>query len=329
MKKLEKCVKLRAEKKAKVDLSPGVRPVYYMDDSPGAKELDMPADKPEPNSDIKMLSSLKILDDKDHDGKPIMMYTEDDEFAFCKCGVGDRIGKSKWIKKHSHTLKKAMAMHLNMARGKKKRGRSCKYICSGYRKDPLTKKVSYYAFEQWASNRAAYNLKIRIRKLVSDIEEFALNYLLASDLSAFAKIREEGKLEDVLITGAKGKFTQMALAKKYWSPLHLDDDFFPTALSCYSPSSVNSGNVNEILYYFVFPTLGVAVPMRSMDMLVFNSRIPHCATNYRKDDAYIFSFFTSAKTTLTQTALTKGQELEQSPDERDNKKRKMTHTLKK
>ena len=36
---------------------------------------------------------------------------------------------------------------------------------------------------------------------------------------------------------------------------------------------------DEIVVYFCFPTLGVAIPMRPGDFLLFNSTIPHCISS--------------------------------------------------
>ena len=39
-------------------------------------------------------------------------------------------------------------------------------------------------------------------------------------------------------------------------------------------------NINDdIVVYFCFPTLGVAVPLRPSDFLLFNALIPHCVSS--------------------------------------------------
>jgi hypothetical protein len=304
-KQLEKVIQRKSKKDYPVNIRPNSKPSYYQDDTEGHQELKFPQDNPEPNCMIKKVSSLEIWDEPPtSDGKPIMMLDKQNQMAFIKCCAADRICEADWKRLHVHTLQKAMKLHQNMLRGKKKRGKSKKYICSGKRRNPKNTKIGYYAFLKWVNKKTRNNLKLRIRKLVAAVEASALNYLWHSDLNTFAKIREEGNLKDATINGEKGKFTQIAVAQKYWSPLHVDDDIFPTVLSCYSKSCVDSGNKDAILYYFVFPTLNVAVPMRSMDMLVFNSRIPHCATNYRVEDSFILSLFTSSKTANAQMALT-------------------------
>jgi hypothetical protein len=60
------------------------------------------------------------------------------------------------------------------------------------------------------------------------------------------------------------------------------------------------GNEKQILFYLVFPSLGVAVPMKSRDTVVFDSTFPHCASNYQVDDTIMVSFVENANTLHTQ-----------------------------
>jgi hypothetical protein len=90
------------------------------------------------------------------------------------------------------------------------------------------------------------------------------------------------------------------VATLYWSPCHVDDDIFYTLLSCYNQTSANLARKDEILFYFLFPSVGKAVPMRSTDILVFNSAFPHCTSNYRFEETITMSMFTSAKTATAQ-----------------------------
>ena len=50
---------------------------------------------------------------------------------------------------------------------------------------------------------------------------------------------------------------------------------------------------NDALVYFCFPTLGVAVPLRPGDFLIFNSLIPHCVSSQCKqtDNIYIVAMY--------------------------------------
>jgi hypothetical protein len=92
--------------------------------------------------------------------------------------------------------------------------------------------------------------------------------------------------------------TQIAVGTNYWSCVHIDDDYYYTTLSCLSPVP----NDRSILFYFVFPSYKVAVPMRSGDVMIFNPSVFHCCTNPTKKGVHIFSLYVSAKTCNTQIA---------------------------
>jgi hypothetical protein len=112
-----------------------------------------------------------------------------------------------------------------------------------------------------------------IKELMRQLEKVGLNWVADCDLSVQNKLREVDCLGDVLINGYKGRFSQMAIATGYWSPLHTDDDVFRTLLSCYCKKKMNTKKKDDILFYFVFPSVGIAIPMRSTDILVFDSKI--------------------------------------------------------
>ena len=45
---------------------------------------------------------------------------------------------------------------------------------------------------------------------------------------------------------------------------------------------------DDIVVYFCFPTIGVAVPLRPGDYLLFNAKIPHCVSSRcRFDDEIV------------------------------------------
>ena len=85
----------------------------------------------------------------------------------------------------------------------------------------------------------------------------------------------------------------MAMGRNVFLNMHKDDDF------TYSLTTVVAeDDSNEIVNYFVFPRLGLAVPLRNGDLLAFNAREEHCISA-RCDgtrDAFCVSFYVSAAT---------------------------------
>jgi hypothetical protein len=103
-------------------------------------------------------------------------------------------------------------------------------------------------------------------------------------------------------TSTRGFSTQFCVGVDYWSSVHIDNDFYYTTLSCLSKNT----NDTSILFYFVFPSYRVAVPMHSGDVVCFNPLIYHCCTDPTKHGVRILSCYVSAKTFNTQIAFTHG-----------------------
>ena len=62
---------------------------------------------------------------------------------------------------------------------------------------------------------------------------------------------------------------------------HTDNDF-TLSVAHILLDGMDSYNLDDdIVVYFCFPTLGVAVPMRPGDFLLFNAKIPHCISTRR------------------------------------------------
>ena len=50
---------------------------------------------------------------------------------------------------------------------------------------------------------------------------------------------------------------------------------------------------NQNIYFFNFPTFKVSVPMKSGDILIFNSNFEHCSSNPAHDSDFIYSMYVS------------------------------------
>ncbi len=295
--------------------------IYYYDDTtpetsppdvagPVDEDLPVPPEPQDPSDCSPFLvSTLDIIDDMDpkHKGRNVMFVTKDGKMVAYKLSRRDRgrITLKNW-RKHHKTLEKAVETQRNNPRGIRKAGCYIRYVLFGFRREGNKKIVSEYVAKKTKSKKKqkieerrkrAKEARDGIKELMRQLEKVGLNWVADCDLSVQNKLREVDCLGDVLINGYKGRFSQMAIATGYWSPLHTDDDVFRTLLSCYCKKKMNTKKKDDILFYFVFPSVGIAIPMRSTDILVFDSKFPHCASNYRCDDTFIFSCFTSAKTT--------------------------------
>lgn len=61
---------------------------------------------------------------------------------------------------------------------------------------------------------------------------------------------------------------------------HTDDDFTLSMAHILLDGHDQYKLDDDTFVFFCFPTLGVAVPMRPGDFLIFNSRLPHCISTW-------------------------------------------------
>lgn len=74
---------------------------------------------------------------------------------------------------------------------------------------------------------------------------------------------------------------------------HTDDDFTMSIAHVLLGGKKSYNLDDSVVVYFCFPTLGVAVPMRPGDFLLFNARLPHCISSRccADDDIMCISMF--------------------------------------
>ena len=176
------------------------------------------------------------------------------------------------------------------SRGKDKGGPAAQYITMGWKKQEKGQFVNEFEVNHDFTPSEGFDLqeeevlwvKDQLWKLFSKLQEIGLQLVPDFDISVFNKLRKEEGLGNGCVNGdSNGFFTGIALATEYWSPLHVDNDLFYTLLSCYCPSMKLKNSFKEnILFYFCFPSIGFAAPMRTTDVLLFNLAFPHCASNY-------------------------------------------------
>ena len=73
-------------------------------------------------------------------------------------------------------------------------------------------------------------------------------------------------------------YSAIACGKNVYLPAHIDDDFSYSVVTILSNKESYKLD-DDIAAYFCFPTLGIAVPLRPGDALIFNPREPHCVSS--------------------------------------------------
>jgi len=224
---------------------------------------------------------------------------ENDEktFVVLKVSKTEARIKDRAMKDHRLVLEKLYEVMQHVKRGGMRTGVDSKYICFGWRKNPLDCELGEYSAGARVSAKEKTELKKGVVELVKAIESRSLKGLERGGMDghgsgAYAQLQKEFNLPRI---SEDGVATQLALAKGYCSPVHVDGDAYYSTLSCYDATATE----NQTLYHFCFPTYGIAIPMRSGDIILFNPLVPHCATNPRIKTAMIYSFYVSKKTINT------------------------------
>jgi hypothetical protein len=203
-----------------------------------------------------------------------------------------------WKHKHGPTLERVMKVQKNNNRGYGREGfHDDKYVNRGkhYNRNKANT-VRPYATEKKQSEEDLQLATDGIIDLVSLLELVLSEVMSSADMRVIELLKKEKLLRELMFEPERGRYSQLALTRKYWSPWHTDDNITMTLLCVFSPLLAEEANFNDILCYFVLPTVGKCVPMRNTDIILFDSTVGHCVTNYRCNDAYIFSLFTGSKT---------------------------------
>lgn len=79
---------------------------------------------------------------------------------------------------------------------------------------------------------------------------------------------------------------------------HTDADFTMSMAQIYLKNKASYELDDDVVVYFCFPTLGVAVPLRPGDYLLFNALIPHCVSSRCRQDDNIYCISMYLKTSV-------------------------------
>jgi len=152
------------------------------------------------------------------------------------------------------------------------------YKCLGVR--PNRTGTGVVDSDPWAKNIESIHWRHvmrMVRRAEHIFESFAADEVIqhirsAKEVAPFPTMHAPG---GKLIPPAKC-FGAIAFGQNVFLRCHHDDDF--TLSICHILlDGKDCCNLNdEVVVYFCFPTLGVAIPMRPGDFLLFNSQIPHC-----------------------------------------------------
>jgi hypothetical protein len=206
------------------------------------------------------------------------------------------INRTKW-NTYIQLLKQCNSLKPNVNRGSERNGIQTEYFCFGYRKEPKSTKIGKYVCKKNIKQDSADNADNVIQDLVWNLQGVtSAYYSKLSELKAAAGIR---KMLGYPSMTTRGLETQFSVSKNYMSQVHTDDDYMFTTLAV----CCENKNLQElVLYHFCFPTYNVSVPLYHGSVIVFDPKVPHCASNPSFKDCYIMSTYVSQKVVNTHVA---------------------------
>ena len=138
-----------------------------------------------------------------------------------------------------------------------------------------------------------------ISQMVNVAEDLAVKYLPDNDIFAISKVHNLLDWKGFPLRHQKRKkdsckhskiWAAIACSINGFLPAHIDNDFFWSGSMVLSDDGWSSKG--EVLSYFCFPEYGIAVPLCSGQLILFNPRVLHCiSTRKTTKDIVCMSFY--------------------------------------
>lgn len=92
-------------------------------------------------------------------------------------------------------------------------------------------------------------------------------------------------------------FGAIAFGENVFLRCHTDDDFTMSVAQIFLREVDRYELDDKVVAFFCFPTLGLSIPMRPGDFLLFNATIPHCVSSrcHNSDDIMCVTFYLKSK----------------------------------
>jgi hypothetical protein len=173
-----------------------------------------------------------------------------------------------------------------------------KYCCVGAKANRNSVGVTPGLFKVGGIRESEWNCVV---KEVKRCEEAFYSYASTVSIRHIREARELVPWEGIHGAGdvstSSSIYSGIAFGVNVFLRAHVDDDY------TYSVIQVHVDNVDyrvddEVVCYFCFPSLGVAVPLRPGDFLLINALEPHCLSSRCRDDYNLFAVSSYLKTAV-------------------------------
>jgi len=286
---------------------------YYVYDGgeAGNPPIQHRGDLPKPFV-VQHVSSLHVIDDHLRNGKGLGLYAADDKtFHFCiaprKYCAQNLLNKGK-VKSLVTAFDRVTESKKIPNQRAKSIGRqvfcdesSCKpvsvpYTVAGVQAPQGAKGGKNHSRQApelaKTNNKWAWDALLDLIKRLEFIYKQSVPKEVIAHLEAAKKVVDFPTYSSHDGSNKSEYFGAVAYAKNVYLSMHDDDDF---SYSIMSPQMKHLSE--EVVMYFAFPSLGIAVPLRPGDVLIFNPRTFHGASSRCRnaDEIYCTSVYQKAK----------------------------------
>ena len=144
------------------------------------------------------------------------------------------------------------------------------------------------------------------RRLIDKLEETVLHIvkhlqLCMNHIKKYIRQDQDimNEIDNNLTLEAIGRqATAFSIGLNYHARCHTDVNVFYTLATVIAPKDVCA---DKVIYYFIFPTLGIRILLRSGDLFMFNPILPHSCLNPQYPGCHIMSAYVFRKPFLEVT----------------------------
>eukprot|EP00536_Pseudo-nitzschia_multiseries_P019599 jgi/Psemu1/61749/gm1.61749_g len=256
-----------------------------METSWGCKTV---GEKEYPSGEAVSIESFKTLDSTGE--KFILAFAESEPSLRIFAKASTQFAKQRLGRPENIEITRTFSGEIVEAKPKIGRGTKCDSVNNGYA-------IIGMRPNRLKSGNGVYDLQQTALHIVKEMQ------LCLSPMVKFVN-RETTVLNEVVSCTTLNAIGHHAMAfsigKDYHSKSHIDANMFYTRLTVIAPKHVSD---DEVIYYFVFPSYQVKVPLRSGDTLLFNPSVYHSCLNPKYEGCYIMSACVSQRTVLRSNPL--------------------------
>ena len=202
------------------------------------------------------------------------------------------LSKGKNNLKNDLHLMKFLTKEKGTARGKNREGKTVKEVSIGVK--AARNKHGFITSSLKITKPLTWS---RISKYARQTEYVSKEYIQQGLLVG---LQEAHKVIGWSTLDTSRIFSALSVSCDYYSPAHVDEDFFFSVFQCVVDDEKSSYEIESpIIQHFCFPSFGKAIAIRNGDVLLFNPTVYHCLSkkesSFMDSNVFVNSFYLKSK----------------------------------